>query len=65
MLLVARDDVVQTSIGDTPDPVLTTLLRAVLGSAGDREAALQELMDSLGGISLGLPGRPEEVAQRF
>lgn len=31
--------------------------------AGSREAALQQLMDSLGGIPLGRPGLPEEVGE--
>lgn len=31
--------------------------------AGSREAALQELMSSIGGIPLGRPGLPEEVAE--
>ncbi|WP_217597269.1 SDR family oxidoreductase [Cohnella sp. GbtcB17] len=31
--------------------------------AGSREAALQELMNSLGGIAIGRPGLPEEVAE--
>ncbi|TVY07474.1 SDR family oxidoreductase [Paenibacillus cremeus] len=31
--------------------------------AGSRDAALQELMDSLGGIPIGRPGLPEEVAE--
>lgn len=31
--------------------------------AGSREAALQELMNSLGGIPIGRPGMPEEVAE--
>jgi len=31
--------------------------------AGSRDAALQQLMDSLGGIPIGRPGLPEEVAE--
>jgi NAD(P)-dependent dehydrogenase (short-subunit alcohol dehydrogenase family) len=31
--------------------------------SGDREAALNQLMDSLGGIPLGRPSEPEEVAE--
>jgi NAD(P)-dependent dehydrogenase (short-subunit alcohol dehydrogenase family) len=33
------------------------------GRGVDREEALQQLMDSLGGIPLGRPARPEEVAE--
>jgi NAD(P)-dependent dehydrogenase (short-subunit alcohol dehydrogenase family) len=32
-------------------------------SGTDRDTARQGLMDSLGGIPLGRPGRPEEVAE--
>lgn len=32
-------------------------------TAGSREAALNQLMDSLGGIPFGRPGLPEEVAE--
>jgi NAD(P)-dependent dehydrogenase (short-subunit alcohol dehydrogenase family) len=40
------------------------LIERLAASAGsDRNTALQGLMDSLGGIPIGRPGRPEEVAE--
>ncbi len=37
--------------------------RLATGLGGDRDAALAHLMDSLGGIPLGRPARPEEIAE--
>ncbi|MET0134317.1 MAG: SDR family oxidoreductase [Kibdelosporangium sp.] len=37
--------------------------RIAAGAGVGREEALRQLMDSLGGIPLGRPGRPEEVAE--
>jgi hypothetical protein len=37
--------------------------RLALSASTDRERALQGLMDSLGGIPIGRPGRPGEVAE--
>ena len=37
--------------------------RLATGLDGDRDAALHRLMDSLGGIPLGRPARPAEVAE--
>jgi len=39
------------------------LIDRIATVAGSREAALRELMSSLGGIPLGRPGLPEEVAE--
>lgn len=39
------------------------MIDRIATAAGSREAALQELMSSLGGIPIGRPGLPEEVAE--
>ncbi|CQR54250.1 SDR family oxidoreductase [Paenibacillus riograndensis] len=39
------------------------MIDRIVQAAGSREAALQQLMDSLGGIPLGRPGLPEEVGE--
>jgi NAD(P)-dependent dehydrogenase (short-subunit alcohol dehydrogenase family) len=39
------------------------MIDRIAAVAGSREAALRELMQSLGGIPLGRPGLPEEVAE--
>ncbi|MNY64390.1 putative 2,4-dienoyl-CoA reductase [compost metagenome] len=39
------------------------MIDRIAQAAGSREAALQQLMDSLGGIPLGRPGLPEEVGE--
>ncbi len=40
------------------------MIKRLAASAGtDRKTALQGLMGSLGGIPIGRPGRPEEVAE--
>ncbi|QQZ58599.1 SDR family oxidoreductase [Paenibacillus sonchi] len=39
------------------------MIDRIAQTAGSREAALQQLMDSLGGIPLGRPGLPEEVGE--
>jgi NAD(P)-dependent dehydrogenase (short-subunit alcohol dehydrogenase family) len=39
------------------------MIDRIATAAGSREAALEELMSSLGGIPLGRPGLPEEVAE--
>ncbi|MDR6550061.1 NAD(P)-dependent dehydrogenase (short-subunit alcohol dehydrogenase family) [Paenibacillus qinlingensis] len=39
------------------------MIDRIASAAGSREAALQELMNSLGGIPIGRPGLPEEVAE--
>ncbi|MGA6155297.1 SDR family oxidoreductase [Stenotrophomonas sp. NPDC087984] len=47
---------IQTSAADA-------LIDRIAQQTGDRESALASLMDSLGGIPLGRPNRPEEVAE--
>ncbi|SFE75747.1 NAD(P)-dependent dehydrogenase, short-chain alcohol dehydrogenase family [Paenibacillus algorifonticola] len=39
------------------------LIERMATATGSRESALQQLMDSLGGIPIGRPGFPEEVAE--
>lgn len=39
------------------------MIDRIATATGSRESALQELMDSLGGIPIGRPGLPEEVAE--
>jgi NAD(P)-dependent dehydrogenase (short-subunit alcohol dehydrogenase family) len=39
------------------------MIDRIATAAGSRESALNQLMDSLGGIPLGRPGLPEEVAE--
>ena len=39
------------------------MTRLARGLADDRDAALRQLMDALGGIPLGRPTRPAEVAE--
>ncbi|BFT72253.1 SDR family oxidoreductase [Paenibacillus sp. P36] len=39
------------------------MIDRIATAAGSREAALEELMNSLGGIPIGRPGLPEEVAE--
>ncbi|OKP88215.1 short-chain dehydrogenase [Paenibacillus sp. P3E] len=39
------------------------MIERIAQAAGSREAALKQLMDSLGGIPLGRPGLPEEVGE--
>ncbi|MCU6797470.1 SDR family oxidoreductase [Paenibacillus sp. WQ 127069] len=39
------------------------MIDRIATTAGSRESALNQLMDSLGGIPLGRPGLPEEVAE--
>ncbi|KAE8561245.1 SDR family oxidoreductase [Paenibacillus polymyxa] len=40
-----------------------SLIDRIAETTGDRESALKQLMDSLGGIPIGRPGLPEEVAE--
>ncbi len=39
------------------------MIERIATATGSRESALGQLMDSLGGIPLGRPGLPEEVAE--
>ncbi|MGN7764384.1 SDR family oxidoreductase [Paenibacillus sp. 22594] len=39
------------------------MIERIAQAAGSREAALKQMMDSLGGIPLGRPGLPEEVGE--
>jgi NAD(P)-dependent dehydrogenase (short-subunit alcohol dehydrogenase family) len=42
----------------------SAMIERLAASAGtSRDAARQQLMDALGGIPLGRPGRPDEVAE--
>jgi len=56
--------VVSVAPGFIETPAAQDLIGRLAESTGtDRDSARQELMDSLGGIPIGRPGRPEEVAE--
>ena len=56
--------VVSVAPGFIETPAAQDLIGRLAESAGtDRDSARRGLMDSLGGIPLGRPGRPEEVAE--
>jgi len=54
----------QRALGRTPLTISPfTLGTMTFGAQTDEATARQGLMDSLGGIPIGRPGRPEEVAE--
>jgi NAD(P)-dependent dehydrogenase (short-subunit alcohol dehydrogenase family) len=56
--------VVSVAPGFIETSAASAMIDRLAASAGtDRQAARQQLMDALGGIPLGRPGRPDEVAE--
>ena len=65
MKLVQREFVLTRLLRDSLRllPAQALIERLAKQSGTDMETARQALMDSLGGIPIGRPGRPEEVAE--
>ena len=64
MKLVQREFVLTRLLRDSLRLSTQALIERLAKQSGtDMETARQALMDSLGGIPIGRPGRPEEVAE--